>query len=251
MSIWNAVGAGVSALAGIFGGKDEPSNPFPTGHQLDAHVRHIVRAAEQNGFNPLTLLGSSVSGVTSGMAAPALSSSSTVSKAFEAVGSFLASYDPQYEKRAQAEYDLVQAQLANLQADTAVRLRSLETPVSSGARNVGASGRPIGNEGGVMRGTATGSWNVNPNNTPSQVMEDQYGGLADVITGGNMVQDILQTKTGVYGPNELGEKWRKQIIDATKEWWDSEPRPVENPALPMGWSPRQLFNAPSLSGSPW
>lgn len=80
----------------------------------------MVKNAEAAGFNPLTALrnGGAAGFTTTTHPAP-LSVGESIGNAVSAAGDFLANFDPYADKRREAEYNLVQAQIANLNANTA------------------------------------------------------------------------------------------------------------------------------------
>ncbi|OCC05615.1 hypothetical protein BA190_07570 [Labrys sp. WJW] len=114
--------AGASILGGLFGGGDD--EPKVTTSYVD--YRRMVREAEAAGFNPLTAIrnggsaGFSVSSTTGGGSSPL----SRVAGALPGIAdNFLQAIDPFNDKSREMQYKIQEAQLANLQADTAARNR--------------------------------------------------------------------------------------------------------------------------------
>lgn len=114
--------AGASILGGLFGSGDD--EPKVTTSYVD--YRRMVREAEAAGFNPLTAIrnggsaGFSVSSTTGGGQSPL----SRVGGALPGIAdNFLQAIDPFNDKSREMQYKIQEAQLANLQADTAARNR--------------------------------------------------------------------------------------------------------------------------------
>lgn len=79
----------------------------------------MVADAEAAGFNPLTVLRNGGAAGNMTTTQPALSSSAMFGEALGEVGNFLSNFDPMADDRREQEYQLVQAQIANLNASTA------------------------------------------------------------------------------------------------------------------------------------
>lgn len=96
--------------------------------------------AEAAGFNPLTALRAGGGAGFTTTHHPALSSGEFIAQAIGGIGNAIASIDPMRDATAKLEHEIKQATLANIQADTASRLRATQSiggaPVSTGARNV-------------------------------------------------------------------------------------------------------------------
>lgn len=224
-----AISAGAGLLGKLFGKDDKPQSPFPTGHQLDDHLRHIVRAAEQNGFNPLTVLGSSAAGVTSGMAAPALSQDSTASDLFGAVSEFFAAYDPKAEERANMQQALMVAQLDNLQADTAARLRVAAAPLAAGPSRQFGGGELASNQtlgaiakpevGDVTVTNPHQTLTVHPGALDADAFEQRYGDDVGGVLGGvwTGLRDVSHWLAPVEGPAVWEPKVRELTPEEMKE----------------------------------
>lgn len=100
--------------------------------------------AEAAGFNPLTALRAGGGAGFTTTHQPALASGDFIAQAIGGIGNAIASIDPMRDATAKLEYEIKQATLANIQADTKARLRASlgGVPVSTGARTVKA-GSPL------------------------------------------------------------------------------------------------------------
>ncbi|WP_318761689.1 hypothetical protein [Aminobacter niigataensis] len=100
--------------------------------------------AEAGGFNPLTALRAGGGAGFTTTHSPALASGQFIAEAIGGIGNAIASIDPMRDQTAKLEHQIKQATLANIQADTATRLRASigGVPVSTGARVV-QSGSPL------------------------------------------------------------------------------------------------------------
>lgn len=190
---------GLSLLSGLFGKKKKEQPQVQTVQNEVDYVK-MAANAEAAGFNPLTALrnggaagfsrstGTVTGGGTSG---PSLSSV-VVGAVSDGFNSWL-NHDPFKEKRAQAEYDLMQAQLGHLadqSAESRQRQQSFNVPVRQASQSVegtGLAGRPA-NSGGVTglpidpeqgKRTVTNPWQVSvvdPQTSDAAVFEERYGG---------------------------------------------------------------------------
>lgn len=146
----------------------------------------MVRDAEKAGFNPLTAIrnGGSAGFTTSTTTSPGLSSAQTIGKALGAAGSFFANFDPMADQKKELEYQLVQAQLENLQADTAMRMKAsmggvptyTAGAVKRGAGAAALSGAPMTPV--VSPPTVTNPWhsaNIDPKVLNGDAFEQRYG----------------------------------------------------------------------------
>ncbi|MER8365964.1 hypothetical protein [Mesorhizobium sp. M1378] len=120
------ISAGASLIGGLFGDDEETTTTV----DYDA----MVRNAEKAGFNPLTAIRNGGSAGFTTTHHPALSAGSFISDALGKVGNAISSYDPTAKATADLEYKIRQETLANLQADTAARLRASlgGVPVTTG-----------------------------------------------------------------------------------------------------------------------
>ena len=103
--------------------------------------KRMVRDAEAAGFNPLTALRNGGAAGFSITSQPVLSSSyAAVGEAIGGIGDFIANFDPFEDKMREVQYRTMQAQLANINADTAFKSRSMmfDPPAVSGRRAVTA-----------------------------------------------------------------------------------------------------------------
>lgn len=105
----------------------------------------MVKDATAAGFNPLTALrngGAAGFSVTSG---PSLSSGQIAGQALQGVGNFLSNFDPFEDKMREVQYRTMQAQLENLQSQTALNQRQfLFDPPAVSGRRVVAAGPSLG-----------------------------------------------------------------------------------------------------------
>lgn len=80
----------------------------------------MVASAEKAGFNPLTALrNGGAAGFTTTTSPAPLSVGEAIGDAVSAAGNFLQNFDPYADKRREVEFNLVEAQIANLNANTA------------------------------------------------------------------------------------------------------------------------------------
>jgi len=99
----------------------------------------MVRNAEAAGFNPLTALRNGGAAGFMTTTSPGLSSGEVLANAAGEVGNFLSNFDPMADQKREAEYQLVQAQIANLNASTAdYGRRTLASPGSFNVPQYGA-----------------------------------------------------------------------------------------------------------------
>lgn len=112
------IGAGLGILGSLMNGDDEPK-------EVTSYVDYgrMVRDAEAAGFNPLTAIRNGGSAGFTTTTTPGLSSSAMVGRALGQAGNFIANFDPMADQKKELEYQLVEAQLANLQANTEAQLR--------------------------------------------------------------------------------------------------------------------------------
>ena len=132
------IGAGVSAVGSYLSAK-EAAKPRTTTSEID-YVK-LRKSAEEAGFNPLTALRNGGGAGFQVTHSPALSGVSPIGEGLQAVGGLVANFDwsGQSQRREQAEYELMLAQIDNIQTDTArMRSMSFDVPTSS-APNSGRS----------------------------------------------------------------------------------------------------------------
>ncbi|MBX8818329.1 hypothetical protein HBA95_18500 [Ochrobactrum sp. MR31] len=108
----------------MFGGKSKKQETTTTSH---VDYGRMVREAEAAGFNPLTALrngGAAGFSVSTGTT-PATPLSARIADGVSgAAQTFLANFDPFKDQQRETEFKLVEAQLANLNADTALKQRT-------------------------------------------------------------------------------------------------------------------------------
>lgn len=177
--VWPAIiSAGAGLIGKLFGGSDNT-----TSNRVD--YEQMVKDAEKAGFNPLTVLRNGGSAGYMQTSHPALSSGAYIADALGQVGSALASVDPMAEASAKLQYEIQQATLENLQADTAARLRASlgGVPVAAGARTV-AMGPPLAANAGdprtptVETPTVTNPWQdavIDAAVRDAAAIEERYG----------------------------------------------------------------------------
>lgn len=113
----------------------------------------MVVDAERAGFNPLTALRNGGAAGFTSTTTPGLSGGAVLANAIGgAASTFLANFDPFADRRREAEYRLMEAQIGNLNADTRLRLGSFGMNPSVSA---GPVYRPMGRaSGGALTGTS-------------------------------------------------------------------------------------------------
>lgn len=222
-------------IGGLFGKKKD--KPQEVVNRVD--YGRMVKDAEAAGFNPLTALrngGSAGFGVQS---MPSMTSNNiwgdTAAAAFNAWNN----YDPHAQKRESLSDSLMQAQLANIQADTALKMNprslvpkknSFNVPVKLAAQTTSGTGlaaSPAGlgriktpEEGDV---TVTNPWEkyeVNPKIRDAEIMETRYGDseVAQMAYGAYVAKkdleqntDNMRKKSEDYWDKKLGKDyWKKQ-----------------------------------------
>ncbi|MBX8799972.1 hypothetical protein HBA92_04315 [Ochrobactrum sp. MR28] len=123
--MWGAlIGAGASLLGGLFGGGSKKQETTTTSH---VDYKRMVREAEAAGFNPLTALrngGAAGFSVSTGSTPATPLSARLADGVAGAANTFLANFDPFKDRQRENEFKLVEAQLANLNADTALKQRT-------------------------------------------------------------------------------------------------------------------------------
>lgn len=144
--------------------------------------RRLVRDAEAAGFNPLTALRNGGAAGFSITSQPVLSSSGqAIGGALNQIGDFISNFDPFEDKMREVQYRTMQAQLANLQADTALKGRQFmfDPPAVSGRRQVTA-GPSLGSRGLYDQDGALVS--VGPGSS-AEDWESEYGEIAGEVEG--------------------------------------------------------------------
>lgn len=119
--MWEAlIGAGASLVGSLFGGGSKSQE---TTNYVD--YKRMVRDAEAAGFNPLTALRNGGAAGFSVSSTPATPLSARIADGVAgATQSFLQNFDPFADQKREAEFSMIQAQVANLNADTALKHRT-------------------------------------------------------------------------------------------------------------------------------
>lgn len=185
----------------------------------------MVKDAEAAGFNPLTALrngGSAGFSITSQpvLAHPGLGQA--IGDAGNAIGNFLENFDPMADDKREQEYQLVQAQIRNLNASTEAfrRPQSFNVPTyTAGKRERRPSGQaaqlskqvpPTAGETTVTNPLPLPErfgLEVNPAFVDSEQWETRYGDIAQEVGGFvNVVADVYQNLPPLGG--SLGRWWR-------------------------------------------
>lgn len=191
------ISAGASILGSLLGGK-KSSNRI--------NYKQMVKDAEAAGFNPLTALRNGGSaGYMQGGNPTALS---RIADGVGEFGNFVANFDPLQDDKREVEFQLVQAQIANLNADTSTKLRFGQVPsftAGNKARVMGgnvAHGQTFKSVAEVLPPSAGGSQTptvekptitnpyptdrgvrVNPALPDASAWEERYGELGDWLGG--------------------------------------------------------------------
>ena len=227
------IGAGASILGRVLGGGSQTT-------QNTVNYRRLVRDAEAAGFNPLTALRNGGAAGYMRTTTPALSAGGIAGEVLGGVGNFLSNFDPMADQKREAEYQLVQAQIANLNASTTALTRP--TPERLGSFNVPQYGagqierRPSGTAGtlsapnperfgrpmtpDVQSPEATNPWHrnsgilIDPNSPNAEAFEDRYGEFGGAVIGGgvNIYND------GMYNWEHNLKPWLGEI-PTPYEWW--------------------------------
>lgn len=216
MAAWVAplISAGAGLIGKLFGGNDDNKSS----NRVD--YKQMVKDAEAAGFNPLTVLRAGGAAGYTTTHHPALSSVNTVGAIAEAVGNFAMNYDANKAVREQAEFDLVQAQIANIQTETAQRKAAmLAVPKRIAGNAKDSAGRPaedysktpklslpwatplaVGPKPEAGEPTVTnpyplsGGLLVNPRFKDAEAGETRYGDIAQEFFGAmNLAADTVYT----------------------------------------------------------
>lgn len=220
---WKAlIQVGGSLLGGLFGKKKQS-----TTSEID-YVR-LRENAEAAGFNPLTALRAGGGAGFTTTHHPALASGQFIADAMGGLGNYAASIDPMRDATAKLEHEIKQATLANIQADTAARLRASigGVPVSTGARNVNVSSPLAANAGAARTPTVetptltnpfptAGGLHVNPGWPDAAAAEERWGDF-----GGSIYGLGLGVVDGIYNARRsraaLDDYWRPRVAGALSE----------------------------------
>lgn len=240
MAFWGPIigAVGSSLLGGLFGGRSKEKPKVET-VQNTVDYAGMVAGAEAAGFNPLTALRNggtagwtkSVGTTTGGTSKPTVGASiaNAVASGFAAFGN----YDPMKAKRDVAEYDLIQAQIGNINqrtAEGARRMTSFEAPTRRASETVtgmSPASRPLGGtlKTGAPQASELGKkevsnpWQnsvIDPTTANASAFEERYGGseiaeteayirtrLAD--TRANLRNAITGSPTSPIAPWAIGQ----------------------------------------------
>lgn len=148
MAAWVAplISAGASLVGKLFGGSDDNKS------SNRVNYKQMVKDAEAAGFNPLTVLRAGGAAGYTTTSHPALSSANAVGAIAEAVGNFAMNFDANKAAREQAEFDLVNAQIENIQTETAQRRAAMAVPKRIAGNAHDATGRPVADNSKVPLG---------------------------------------------------------------------------------------------------
>lgn len=232
--MWSAIGAiGSTLLGGLFGKKKEKQT-----NEID-YVK-LRDNAEKAGFNPLTALrAGGGAGFTTSTNHPALSSTigDIAGQAFNA----WANHDPMAEDRKSVEFDLMKAQLANIEADTTAKLRQGQTPRNSlnvpvreapsvvtgtGLASTPATlGQPQAPEAGDRTVTNPWQrWEVEPTVSDGAVFEERYG---DFVGGALGVLPAIRDLSKNAGKDyDAYIERRRKEREENKKRWDQQTAPL-------------------------
>lgn len=198
MSIWSAIGTiGSSLLGGLFGRKKQS-----TTSTIDYVA--LRRNAEAAGFNPLTALRAGGGAGFTTTHHPALASGQFIADAVQGVGNLMAAIDPMKQETAKLEHQIKQATLANIQADTAARLRASigGVPVSTGAQTVRAASPLAANAGAARTPTVETPTLTNPYGAFSGMTIAPH--MPDAAAAEERYGDVM---SNVFGVANLYEDW--------------------------------------------
>ena len=261
------IGAGISVIGNIIGGNSRAKAAQKAAEQerrwalqdrdesrqyARGTYKRLVEDAEAAGFNPLTALrNGGAAGYSLYAATPALTSSGlgasgavgeAIGQGIAGIGNFIANFDPFEDKLREAQYGLMQAQLENLQVDTAARRAAMfNVPAVSGRRVVSAGpalGGTLPPE--MVVPTVTNPWpthsgmEVNPGFVDAEAWETRYGDIFQEVGGlGNLIVDT-------YGNLPRAWKWMASGVKVRKltpaeqpvgsHWW-----PAFMPRVSIRW----------------
>lgn len=243
---------GLGLVGGLFGSK-KSKQPEKTVVENHVDYQRMVTEAEAAGFNPLTALrnGGAAGYSVSTQSHPGLSNSNEmIGEAFNTVGRVFQAYqDGKVEdEQNKLQEKLVNAQLANIQADTALKMRSFDVPT--------ATGRPYKSGGAEMSLTPTASpatmaafdyavngagrefadgnntvtnpvsldndfWKVNPRRPDAQAVENRYGDNELVSSGSSILglyDDLNYSLNKWQGGSKEGREFEKRFIAPMWPW---------------------------------
>lgn len=195
----------------------------------------MVTDAEAAGFNPLTALRNGGSAGFSITSQPVLSSThQAIGDAVGSIGNFIANFDPFEDKLREVQYRTMEAQLANLQADTALKGRQymFDVPAVSG-RRMKTAASALGSKASkpqppsLENPTITNPFPmsdgslVNPSFVDAEAWETRYGDIAQEIGGMlNLSADAYANFRSMYDSRrKLTPKEQKQIDESWLPSW--------------------------------
>lgn len=220
-----------SVASSLIGGSKKTTNTVD--------YKKLVRDAEAAGFNPLTALRNGGAAGFTTTSTPALSG---IADALGTAGNFLANFDPMADDRREQEYELVQAQIANLNASTAAtnRSQSFSVPTyTAGQREQ----RPSGQAAQLSaRGPGQGE---NGEVLPMFVdWKDRHGNVVSLPNAD--LPDLDQMAVPTFGrvENATVQPIEKKINDdgliKSRPLSDAEKKQMEGSWYP-DWAPRLWF----------
>lgn len=221
MGLFSGLLGGVaSAIGGLFGGGEKKTTTTST---VD-YVK-MVKNAQAAGFNPLTALrnGGAAGFSTTTASGGGPTFGSALAQGVSAGVNTWLNHDPMKERRSQAEYDLINAQLRNLDAETdnLKKYGSLNPAVRTAGQVVSGTSPASRPEPSEIPGMWVSGkyYPPQPGESPAQVMEDNHGGIWGEVDGARtgFNRFVLGPR---YDPNEppamprrrpknIGRKWRE------------------------------------------
>lgn len=226
MSILGAIGgiAG-SVLGGIFGNKQADEQAQLQREFAQNGIRWKVEDAKQAGIHPLYALGAQTTAYS-----PISVGSPDFATGGQNLGSAIQAMTTPKEK--------LDGFAKTVQGLTLEKMGLENEVLRSQLRVVNQPGRGPGMPGATMidgQGDATKTMtvdgirlNVNPNNTPAEDAEAQYGEIGGELFGiGNLVSDVLKQVTGSSGPRELGRDLAAALKKAIAE--EAKKKPTRDP----------------------
>jgi hypothetical protein len=208
------IGAGLNFVGKLIGGKQEQV----TRNEVD-YVK-LRDSAEKAGFNPLTALRAGGAAGFSVTHHPALSAANVFGDAVSGFGGFLMDYDAGAEKRAQAEYDLLQAQIGLVNAQSA-QIGSFNVPSARAGRVVDGNGRPTGEAltPTIEQPSFTNPWTaskIDPDVYDAENFEARYGDIGSNVLGIYVgARDLIYNTWDQINVRELSES---EKAEREKSW---------------------------------
>lgn len=242
MAAWVAplISAGAGLIGKLFGGGDDNQS------SNRVNYKQLVKDAEAAGFNPLTVLRAGGAAGYTTTSHPALSSANSIGAIAEAVGNFAMNFDANKAAREQAEFDLVNAQIENIQTETAQRRAAMAVPKRIAGNHQDANGRPLADpvtspvvklpwatplalgpkpEAGDTTVTnpfpLRGGLMVNPNFKDAEMGETRYGDIAQELFGAmNIIADTAYTFSHDWqNRTHVRKMTDKEFVASKKKSW--------------------------------